>query len=115
MAIISVRVVSDMPAQSRFMPYISIYFQLSLLFSLISFIWFIICEKCKTKKFLPIIIVKLIRFIKSKFINKIKPISKQNDEINYDDYVATLNKLVFLVVLILCLVANISLWILISE
>lgn len=118
MAIISVRVVSDMPAQSRYLPYISIYFILSLFFSFISFMWFILCDKFKISKSLPNIIIKIIRFLKHSLNNKVKSNSKtnqQNGEINYEDYISTLNRFVFLVILISSFVPYLTLWILMSQ
>ena len=53
MAIISVRVSSDIPVQSEYLPLIYVYFLLGLLYTFVSFIWFLISNVYKTNNYLP--------------------------------------------------------------
>ena len=50
LAIIAIRVANDIPVQSNYVPMISVYFLLSILYTFISFAWFVIADKLKTKK-----------------------------------------------------------------
>lgn len=53
MGIISIRVSSDIPVQSRYLPLITLFFLLSLFYTFISFMWFTILEMFKSKNTLP--------------------------------------------------------------
>lgn len=60
----SVRVSSDIPLQSDYIPFIMIYYLFSTLFTLISFLWFITAEYYSKQTYLPNWMVKLAKIIK---------------------------------------------------
>ena len=53
MAMISVRVSSDIPIQSDYLPLFSLYFFFGILYTFISFNWFIIANVYRTNNYLP--------------------------------------------------------------
>ena len=60
MGIISIRVSSDIPVQSSYLPLINLFFMLNLLFTFVSFAWFVASDQFRTKKYLPSILLKIM-------------------------------------------------------
>lgn len=52
-SVYSLRVANDIPIQSEYLPYIFIYFIFSVLYTLLSMIWFMIVNKLSSKVELP--------------------------------------------------------------
>ena len=74
MGIISIRVSADIPVQSSYLPLISLFFLMNLLFTFISFVWFVFAEQFRTKNYLPSFFINVSDFyskIKRQFSNKI--------------------------------------------
>ena len=112
LAIYSVRIASDFPTQSDYIPIISIYFKLGLLFTYISLLWFAYAEYLRTKKEVPKIMVKmanlvacfpLISWVKrhNKIVVKsnVESLDKPNNHIQITHNVAMLNFFVFSILL----------------
>lgn len=82
----SVRVSNDIPIQSDYLPNISVYFLISIVYPFLSILWFITRNYFETHSYLPTILQKFankLLKLKSK-IKKVKPIqrtSKQEIEI----------------------------------
>ena len=85
MAIISVRVSSDIPIQSDYMPLITLYFFLSILYTFSSFLWFVIAEHLKSNK----IRIKFIVDLKKKFRSNKSSNETNNLDINNTNDVLT--------------------------
>ena len=120
MAIISVRVSNDIPIQSEYLPLITLYFVLSLLFTFISFAWFVYLEYLKSQKYLPAFTINFFLSLKRKiqFINKIK--DKQNKtkstgKNEIEETLAVLNNLVFFIIFIVMFSSFLSIWLIISS
>ena len=118
LAIYSVRIASDFPTQGDYIPIISIYFILGLLFTFISLLWFTYAEYLRTKIEKPKMMVKLARLLTclpliswmdSKRKNKIfvKPIA-ETDEAN--NFVSVINIFIFCITLSTSLISNIYIW-----
>jgi hypothetical protein len=60
LGIISIRVSSDIPVQSSHLPLINLFFMLNLLFTFVSFAWFVASDQFRTKKYLPSILLKIM-------------------------------------------------------
>jgi hypothetical protein len=67
-AVYSVRISSDIPIQSEYLPLISLYFFLSILFTFIAMLWFIILNRFATNKKMP----KLLMVVTEIMMNIIK-------------------------------------------
>ena len=72
-AVYSVRISSDIPIQSEYLPLISLYFFLSILFTFIAMLWFIILNRFATNKTMP----KLFMVVAEFMMNIIKRKNKQ--------------------------------------
>lgn len=82
-SIYSLRVSSDIPVQSEYLPIIGYYFIFAISFILVSFIWFITLNKFSEKKKLPKLLTKIAEAIRiifclnTKSKSNVKPISKE--------------------------------------
>ncbi len=76
MGIISIRVSSDIPVQSSYLPLINLFFMLNLLFTFVSFAWFVASDQFRTKKYLPSILLKIMDI----FFRK--KLTKRNKQVN---------------------------------
>jgi hypothetical protein len=63
LGIISIRVSSDIPVQSSYLPLISLFFMLNILFTFVSFAWFVAYNRFKSEKYLPLFLIKIIDII----------------------------------------------------
>ena len=127
MAIISVRVSNDIPIQSEYLPLITLYFLLSLLYAFISVAWFVYLEDVKSKKNSSQILIKLLLWIKHKIIgklNKVKP--KNNPQLTLEreaenlkneieHAILALNYIAFMTMLLAMLGSFLCIWLLISS
>ena len=52
-AVYSLRIATDLPLQSEYLPKISWYFITSITFNLISMLWFVYQERCRSKSEIP--------------------------------------------------------------
>ena len=79
MGIISIRVSSDIPVQSSYLPLINLFFMLNLLFTFVSFAWFVASDQFRTKKYLPSIILRIMDIYYRKKLNKQDNVPKNAD------------------------------------
>ena len=83
-SIYSLRVSSDIPVQSEYLPIIGYYFIFAISFILVSFIWFITLNKFAEKKKMPQFLIKIAEAVRmlcclnDKTKSNVKPIG--NDE-----------------------------------
>ena len=70
LGIISIRVSSDIPVQSSYLPLINLFFMLNLLFTFVSFAWFVASDQFRTKKYLPSILLKIMDIFFRRKLNK---------------------------------------------
>ena len=127
MAIISVRVSNDIPIQSEYLPLITLYFLLSLLYAFISFAWFVYLEDVKSKKNSSKILIKLLLWIKNKIIGKLNKVKSKNNsqqtlEMEADKLkneikqaIVALNYISFMIMLLAMFVSFLSIWFIISS
>ena len=121
LAIYSVRIASDFPVQGFYIPIISIYFIMGLLFTFISLLWFAYAEYLRTKKKIPKLMVKFSRlltclpfiyWVNSKQNNKIfaKSVAKSDEANDVTHHVAILNYFLFSIILSISLITNFVIW-----
>jgi hypothetical protein len=79
LGIISIRVSSDIPVQSSYLPLINLFFMLNLLFTFVSFAWFVASDQFRTKKYLPSILLKIMDICSRKKLNKQDNAPKNSD------------------------------------
>ena len=72
LGIISIRVSGDIPIQSSYLPLISVFFILNLLFIFVAFGWFCVSNQFRTKRYLP----KFLSWILGIFSKKTKALIK---------------------------------------
>lgn len=76
-SVYSLRIASDIPVQSDFLPKISIYFIISIIYALISMLWFIFCNHFTTKNKMPFFLYKLASILQSfSFVETVKKVMK---------------------------------------
>jgi hypothetical protein len=128
LGIISIRVSSDIPVQSSYLPLINLFFMLNLLFTFVSFAWFVASDQFRTKKYLPSILLKIMDICSRKKLNKQDNAPKNSDcskveqleliaenvvtataskliespkkDLNFDEKLKTLNLIAFLIMFI---------------
>lgn len=66
MGIISIRVSSDIPVQSSYLPLISLFFMMNLFFIFIAFGWFVTLDNIRVKKYVPQFLIKLMDISKKR-------------------------------------------------
>ncbi len=64
----SVRIASDLPVQSEYLPMISIYFFFGIIFTLISLIWFLVANYYSSKNEIPSFFICMSRLKISKTV-----------------------------------------------
>lgn len=130
MAIISVRVASDIPIQSDYLPLISLYFILSLFYTFISLNWFVLLNHFRSKNSLPKFLESLAVFyklfcfgIKEFTCNKNKIRSFKADENKnetennnkFEDLISKINFLAFSLLFVSMFSSNLAIWLVISN
>ena len=124
LAIYSVRIASDFPAQGEYIPIISLYFVLGLFFTFISLVWFTYAEYMRTKQRMPACLAQLAKLLRSlsscRFIKtKNKVISNDTKELDKKEellsLVSSINYLVVFIMMILSLVSNLVIWLLLLS
>ena len=126
MAIISVRVSNDIPIQSEYLPLITLYFLLSLLYAFISFAWFVYLEDVKSKKNSSQVLVKLLLWIKLKTTGKLIKVKPKNDpqqtleseekiKSEIEQTIVDLNHIAFMILFLAMFVSFLSIWLIISS
>ena len=126
MAIISVRVSNDIPIQSEYLPLITLYFLLSLLYAFLSYAWFVYLEDVKSKKNSSQILIKSLLWIKHKIIGKLNKVKPKNDpkqalesvenlKIEIEQAIVALNYVAFFIMLLTMFVSFLSIWLIISS
>lgn len=128
LAIISVRVSGDIPVQSDYLPLISLFFFLSILYTFISFIWFVIAENLKIKKYMPVfiqIIANQIQILNKR--SRTAPVAKNEtneaaanveipkNDVQLDLIISYLNFFAWLIMLLLMFISYATIWIIISS
>jgi hypothetical protein len=101
---IAIRVSSFIPIQSDYLPLISLYFFFSLLYTMISFIWFLVYEMIKSKKYQPKWL-KLLRFGKNKVHNE----SINNLQELEKDF-SLMNQIAFILMFLVMFFSLIGIW-----
>ena len=124
LAIYSVRIASDFPAQGEYIPIISIYFVLGLFYTFISLVWFTYAEYMRTKQRMPACLTQLAKFLRSlssfKLI-KTKSKVKSNDTKELDkkeellSHVSSINYLVVFIMMLTSLISNLVIWLLLLS
>ena len=83
----ALRISSDLPVQSEYMPLVSIYFNICILYTLISLIWFAIAnyfvDKTRLPKCLKLFAVKIRSILFSR--KRVKQMTSQNNEQRHVD------------------------------
>ena len=91
-AVYALRISSDLPVQSEFIPFITIYYIASIFLTFVSMLWFCLLNRMQTKNHIPFLLKKLailitnIRRTKKSFkiknseINEIKKMDQANSE-----------------------------------
>ena len=81
--IYGLRVGSDLPIQSDYLPTISVYYIASLLFAVLEMFWFYFFNRMQTSNSIPIFLKKLVTILKkcSEKPTKITPKTQNNEEI----------------------------------
>lgn len=126
MAIISVRVSSDIPVQSEYLPMISLYFLLSTFFTFISFNWFVAANYLKSTKNLPKWLGKCATRIKfltrsRQLINSnlnpeiVEPTSNAVKRKEIEELVSLLNNLCFTIVFLTMFISFLTIWTIITN
>ena len=127
MAMISVRVSSDLPIQSNYLPLISLYFSFGILYTFISFNWFIIANVYRTNNYLPKYLkmfAKCLKYFNQKMLKKLankievnqenKTKSSQENNMETDGLINLLNYFAFSLFLAM-FVSYFTIWIIIST
>ena len=109
----ALRVSSQMPIQSDRLPLITYYFFLSLLYSFISFVWFFVIDRLKSKKSLPASFVKFIMMVKRRN-NKVQSISN-NETYVFDECISFLNEIAFTLMFLIMSISFIAIWTIITS
>jgi len=63
--ILSIRVSSDIPIQSSYLPLISLFFIMNIVFSFVAFGWFVLVHNFRTKNYMPLFILKTFKRFKN--------------------------------------------------
>ncbi len=112
LAIISVRVSSDIPTQSRVLPLISLYFMMSLFYTSISFIWFVVYEQLFTTR------KHCCKFIRELNVFIYRETKKQQDEENnnnHTDDLKLINLFAFILMFLLMFSSYTIIWTIIAS
>ena len=119
MAIISVRAAGDLPIISDYMPLISWYFFLSLLFTFASFMWFSACNFYRTTGSLPLILKTMaILLLKTKqLIFKCFKVNRVENlaEIGIDRLISALNYFALFIMTLTMFGSYLTIWLIISN
>ena len=109
----ALRVSSQMPIKSDHLPLITYYFFLSLLYSFISFVWFFVIDRLKSKKSLPASLVKFIMMVKRRN-NMVQSISN-NETYVFDECISFLNEIAFTLMFLIMSISFIAIWTIITS
>ena len=123
---ISVRVSNDIPIQSEYLPLITLYFLLSLLYAFISYAWFVYFDDVKSKKNSSQVLVKLLLWIKLKTTGKLIKVKPKNDpqqtleseekiKSEIEQAIVDLNHIAFMIMFLAMFVSFLCIWLLISS
>lgn len=145
LAVYSVRISGDLPAQSKNFPWISVYFFLSLLYTLLAFVWFVVLNHFKSTNHLVIWLRKKPqgKISSSNQFERIENLANQIRESNQncikcslcdkclqskkkEEYVKkekdkleafglNLNKIAFLILFSLTFLSNLIIWLIVSN
>ena len=106
------RVASDMPIHSEYLPLISLYFMLGMFYAFLSFNWFVAANVCRTKNYLPNFLKISLNFINGFKRNKISTLENK-DEI--EELVGILNYLTFAFMFVTMFVSYLTIWLIITT
>ena len=125
---ISVRVSSDIPIQSDYLPLISLYFFFGILYTFISFSWFIIANVYRTNNYLPKYLkafAKCLKYFNEKMLKKLankidvnqknKTELSQENKVETDELINLLNYFAFSCLFLAMFVSYFTIWIIIST
>ena len=117
---ISVRVSSDIPIQSDYLPLISLYFSFGILYTFISFNWFIIANVYRTNNYLPKyfkMFAKCLKCFNEKMLKKLanKIEVNQENKVETDELINLLNYFAFSCLFLAMFVSYLTIWIKISS
>ena len=94
-SVYSLRISSDMPVESNFVPMVTLYFILGISYTFLSFIWFIIANEFLTKNYLPRYLVLVASVIKSFLSWKSNDVSRKISPVkskSHKDTTESINK-----------------------
>jgi hypothetical protein len=106
----ALKVSDDMPIQSDHLPLITYYFFLSLLYSLISFVWFFVVDRLKSVKHVPSFILKL-----NALLEKTKKVQTNNETDKLNECISFLNEIAFTLMFSIMSISFIVIWTIISS
>ena len=112
MGIISMRVASDMPIHSEYLPLISLYFMLGMFYTFLAFNWFVAANFCRTKNYLPKFLKISLNFINGFRRNKV---STQEIKNEIEELVGILNNLTFAFMFVTMFVTYLTIWLIITT
>jgi hypothetical protein len=117
MAIISMRSAGDLPLTSDYMPLISWYFFLSLLFTFASFMWFSACNFYRTTGSLPMILNRMAKLLlKTKqFIFKCFKVNKVENLAEIETMISALNYFALFIMTLPMFGSYLTIWLIISN
>ena len=110
------RIASQIPIQSDYLPLVSVYFFLSILFTFLSLVWFVTAEFLKNKKFNSKFLIKMTsRFNISNRVLKLKKTqtnTENSTEISnhLEIDVSLVNKLAFSLMSFSMFVSYLTIW-----
>lgn len=106
LGIISIRVSGDIPIQSSYLPLISVFFILNLLFIFVAFGWFCVLNQFRTKRYLPKFLSWILGIFSKKTKAKIDGVQVQDDNAKgkkeneiFEMKTARLNSIAFIIML----------------
>ena len=113
------RSAGDLPLTSDYMPLISWYFFLSLLFTFASFMWFSACNFYRTTGSLPIILKTMAKLLlktkqlifKCFKVNKVENLAKEE----IDNLISTLNYFALFLMTLTMFGSYLTIWLIISN
>lgn len=124
-SVYSLRLSSEIPIQSMYLPMINLYFVFSIIYTLLGFIWFTVYEHLKKKECLSLLLDQIIDLCL--IFNKVssKQVNSKSRETCDDENGAkkdreernlnVLNMVVFSIFFLVILIFNITIWVSIST
>ena len=118
-SVYSLRLASEIPIQSKFLPMINLYFVFSIIYTFLGFFWFTIFENVKKVERLPFLLQIISSYslsFKNGSCKKQVAIETKNDGMikRKETDINVLNLIVFVIFFLVILIFNITVWVNIS-